>query len=90
MKLADELKNVKNVPTTKKVDGNAWAEKKAEMEQLGKSYAPIWLDSRIIETAKSIAKRLRVRYEMVLDAVLTDPDNYATFTAEMKKLGGTK
>ncbi len=90
MKLADELKNVKDVPSTKKVDGNAWAEKKAEMESLGKSYAPIWLDARIIETAKSIAKRLRVRYEEVLDAVLSDADNYKVFADEMKQLAGSK
>ena len=86
MKLADELKTAKNVPTTKKTDGNAWNAKKAEMEQQGKAYAPIWLDARIVETAKSIAKRLRVRYETVLDAVLTDADNYKTFADEMAKM----
>jgi len=90
MKLADELKTAKNAPTTKKTDGNAWNAKKAEMEQQGKAYAPIWLDARIVETAKSIAKRLRVRYETVLDAVLTDADNYKTFADEMAKMAKSK
>ena len=85
MNLKEKLAQAPKV-AEKKDTGNAWNAKKIEMERMGRAYAPIWLDSRIIETAKSIAKRLRCRYEDVLDAALTSADNYKVFHEEMQKV----
>jgi len=62
-----------------------WKTKKAEEEKKGNTYAPIFLPSTVVDTAKAIAKRLRLRYEEVLAEVLTNEDNYKVFMAEMKK-----
>jgi len=84
MNLKEKLAEAPKV-AEKKDNGNVWKAKKAEQEALGNTYTPIWLPEKVVNVAKDLAKRMRVRYEEVLSAVLVDEENYKVFMAEMKK-----
>lgn len=84
MNLKEKLAEAPKV-TEKKDKGNVWATKKAEQEALGNTYTPIWLPEKVVNVAKDLAKRLKVRYEEVIAAALLDEENYEVFQNEMKK-----
>ena len=84
MNLKEKLAEAPKV-VEKKTDGNVWKAKKAEQEALGNTYTPIFLPVKVVDVAKDLAKRMKVRYEEVLAAVLVDEENYKVFMAEMKK-----
>ena len=84
MNLKEKLAQAPKV-AEKKDKGNVWATKKAEQEALGNTYTPIWLPEKVVNVAKGLAKRMRVRYEEVIAAALLDEENYEVFQNEMKK-----
>ncbi|WP_292598682.1 hypothetical protein [Mesotoga sp. UBA6090] len=84
MNLKEKLAEAPKV-VEKKTDGNVWKTKKAEEEAKGNTYAPIFLPAKVVNVAKDMAKKLRVRYEEVLAEVLTDEENFKVFIAEVKK-----
>jgi len=84
MNLKEKLAQAPKV-AEKKDKGNVWATKKAEQEALGNTYTPIWLPEKVVNVAKDLAKRMRVRYEEVIAAALLDEENYEVFQNEMKK-----
>ncbi|WP_333641375.1 hypothetical protein [Mesotoga prima] len=84
MNLKEKLAQAPKV-AEKKDKGNVWATKKAEQEALGNTYTPIWLPEKVVNVAKDLAKRMKVRYEEVIAAALLDEENYEVFQNEMKK-----
>jgi len=84
MNLKEKLAEAPKV-AEKKDKGNVWATKKAEQEALGNTYTPIWLPEKVVNVAKDLAKRMKVRYEEVIAAALLDEENYEVFQNEMKK-----
>jgi phage terminase small subunit len=84
--LKKALENAPKTVETKTVDKDAWNRKKEEMAAIGRVYTPIWLPARAVEVAKTLAKRLRCKYEDILAAVLTSAENYKVFADEMAKV----